>query len=206
MTSPERLPTAERQRQIAEAALRIISTQGVSRMTAVALADEVGIADGTIFRHFKDKGEIVNAAIDLFETTLEGTFPPPGGEPLDRLGSFVVQRLALLRKHPELLRLAFNDRLAEAAGEQGAARVERLVGRSVTFVHDCLAEAQSKGHVTRDAPVMLLVWMVIGVVRGASTTGTHRMPGRKALSAASPKKVWATLEHFLRNTAEEQTS
>lgn len=175
-------------------------------MTAVALAEEVGIADGTIFRHFKDKGEIVDAAIGLFETALEGTFPAPDGEPLDRLGSFVVRRLTLLRKHPELLRLAFNDRLAEAAGQEGAARVERLVGRSVTFVHDCLAEAQGKGHVTRDAPVMLLVWMVIGVVRGASTTGAHHVPGRKALAAASPKKVWTTLEHLLRSTAEKPTS
>lgn len=206
MTPPERLPTAERQRQIAEAALRILSTQGVSRMTAVALAEEVGIADGTLFRHFKDKGAIVNAAIDLFETALEGTFPPPEGEPLDRLGSFVAQRLGLLREHPELLRLAFNDRLSEAAGEQGAARVERLVERSMTFVHDCLAEAQEQGHVTRDAPVMLLAWMVIGVVRGASTRGTHRVPGRKALATASPEQVWATLEHFLRSTAEEHTS
>lgn len=205
MSPPARLPTAERQRQIAEAALRIISTDGVSRLTAVALAGEVGIADGTIFRHFKDKAEIVNAAIEMFESALEGTFPGPEGEPLDRLGAFVVKRLVLLRKQPELLRLAFNDRLAEAAGAQGAARVERLIKRSVTLVHDCLAEAQDKGQVTRDTPVMFLVWMVIGVIRGASTPVTHRVPGRKALAATSPKLIWATLDHFLRSTAEEQT-
>lgn len=175
-------------------------------MTAVALAEEVGIADGTIFRHFKNKREIVNAAIDVFETALEETFPPPGGEPLDRLGAFVVKRLTVVRRNPELLRLAFNDRLAEAAGDEGATRVERLVGRSVTFIHDCLVEAQGRGDVTRDAPVMLLVWMVIGVVRGASTTGTHRVPRGKALAAASPKKVWMDLEGFLRSTAAEQPS
>lgn len=203
MTPPERLPTAERQRQLAEAALRIISTQGVRRLTAAALAEEVGIADGTIFRHFKDKEEIVNAAIDLFEAVLEETYPPAHGEPLERLGSFLVKRLTLVRKNPEVLRLAFNDRLAEAAGDEGAARVERLVGRSVSFVHTCLDEAQSKGQITRDTPVMFLVWMVIGVVRGASTTGPTKVSGRKALSTASPKKVWTTLERFLRNTAAE---
>lgn len=204
MTPPERLPTAERQRQIAEAALRILSTQGVRRLTAAALAEEVGIADGTIFRHFKDKGEIVDAAISRFEEALEGTFPPPEGEPLERLGAFFVKRLALVRKNPDLLRLAFNDRLAEAAGDEGAARVERLIGRSVTFVHDCLAEAQREGQVTRETPVMLLVWMVIGVVRGASATGTHAVPGHEALSTTPPKKVWTILEGFLRSTAEEQ--
>ncbi len=42
----KRLPTAERRPQIAEAALRIISTMGVRRLTSAALAQEVGIADG----------------------------------------------------------------------------------------------------------------------------------------------------------------
>jgi len=175
-------------------------------MTAAALAEEVGIADGTVFRHFKDKEEIVTAAIDLFEKALKGTFPPPGGEPLDRLGSFVVKRLTVVRANPELLRLAFNDRLAEAAGEEGAARVEQLVGRSVTFIHDCLADAQSMGQVTREVRVMMLAWMVIGVVRGASSAGRHSAPGKKGLADTTPENLWTTLEHFLRSTGKEQTS
>ena len=208
MTASKRLPTAERQRQIAEAALSIISTQGVRRMTTVALAREVGITDGAIFRHFKNKEEIVEAAIDLFEAALEGTFPSPDGEPLARLGAFLVNRLTLVRKHPELLRLAFNDRLAEAAGQQGADRVAQIVGRSMAFVHECLAEAQSKGEITSKTPVMLLVWMTIGVIRGASSNHpNHRLeshiPGSKNLATAPPKEVWATLENFLRNSAKE---
>ena len=201
----ERLPTATRQGQIAEAALRIISKRGVRRLTAAALAEEVGIADGTIFRHFRNKDEIVHAAIDLFETELESTFPPAEGEPLERLGRFLVSRLELVRESPDLLRLAFNDRLAEAAGEEGAQRVERLVGRSVTFVHQCLEEAQSRGHVTREAPLLLLVWMVIGVIRGAATGGPHRVAGEPALSSAPPRQVWKALQRFLRSTAKETT-
>lgn len=184
-----------RQRQIAKAALRILSTHGARRMTAAALASEVGIADGTIFRHFANMEEIVHAAIDVFEATLEDSYPPVDGEPLERLGAFFVQRLTLVRKNPELLRLAFNDRLAEAAGEGGAARVERTVERSVAFVHDALRDAQSDGLVTRDVPTMLLVWMVIGVVRGAATA-----PG-KTMSRASPRRLWTVLERFLRSTA-----
>lgn len=198
MKRPERLPTAERRRQIAEAALRIISDRGVSRLTAMALAKEVGIADGTIFRHFKDKQEIVNTAIGLFETALESTFPPPDGEPLERLGTFLVKRLTLVRKNPELPRLALNDRLAEAAGAEGSARVKRLVGRSVTVIHDCLAEAQSRGQVSQEVPVTFLTWMVIGVIRGASTPGAHNVPGQTPLSDTSPEEVWTTLERFLR--------
>lgn len=175
-------------------------------MTAAALASEVGIADGTIFRHFANMEEIVHAAIDLFEATLEDSYPPVDDEPMERLGAFFVQRLTLVRKNPELLRLAFNDRLAEAAGESGAARVERTVERSVAFVHDSLKDAQSDGLVTRDVPTMLLVWMVIGVVRGAATARARGAAPGKALSNASPRRLWTVLERFLRSTAPRRSS
>ncbi len=203
MTATKRLPTAQRQQQIAEAALRIISTRGVHRLTAAALADHVGIADGTIFRHFSNKEEIVDAAIDLFQEAFESTFPPEDREPFERLRLFFVNRLTLVRENPDFLRLAFSDRLAEAAGEEGAERIGRLVERSVTFVHNCLAEAQERGEVTQDASPILLTWMVIGVIRGASTLESHRVPGVKAPSSTSPKQVWKSLEGFLRSTTKE---
>jgi len=198
MTAPKRLPTAYRQRQIAEAALRILASQGVHRLTSAALADQVGIADGTIFRHFRNKGEIVNAAIDLFEAALDKTYPPGDREPLERLELFFVNRLTLVRENPEFLRLAFNDRLAEAAGADGAERVGQLVERSLTFIHKCLREAQDRGEVTRDAPLILIAWMVIGAIRGASTLESSRVPGAKALARTPPRQVWEALEPFLR--------
>ena len=203
MKAPKRLPTAQRQRQIAEAALRIISTRGGHRLTAAALADQVGIADGTIFRHFGNKGEIVDAAIDLFQAALESTFPAEDGEPLDRLALFFVNRLNLVRRNPDLLRLAFNDRLAEAAGEQGARRIGRLIQRSVTFVHSCLAEAQDRGAVPRDASPILLTWMVIGVIRGAATRGPQGAAGANTLFSTRPEQVWKQLERFLCSRSKE---
>ena len=200
---PTRLPTAERQLQIADAALTIIANHGVRRLTAAALAAEVGIADGTIFRHFRNMDEIVDAAIDRFYSALAGTFPPSGGEPLELLGTFVANRLSLMRDSPELLLLAHNDRLAEAAGEQGAKRVGRVVGRSVRFVHDCLAEAQDRGQITRDTPTMILVWMVVGVVRGATTHNLHPVFGKVSLARTPPDRIWAELKKFLLKTGKE---
>jgi AcrR family transcriptional regulator len=200
MIAPQRLPTAQRRQQIAEAALRILSDQGVHRLTAAALAGQVGIADGTIFRHFSNKEEIVDAAIDLFKEAMGGTFPPEEGDPLSRLGLFFVNRLALVSKHPEILRLAFNDRLAEAAGEAGAERVSLLVKRSVAFVHECLVEAQARGEVTRDTPAEMLTWMVVGVIRGSSTGEQGRTPGKGHHPGTSPEHAGKELEKFLRSS------
>lgn len=198
MSPSTRLPTIERRRQIAEAALRIIADRGVRRLTAAALAEEVGIADGTIFRHFATMDEVALAAIERFEERLESTFPPETLPPLERLGAFFTARLALVRADPTVLRLAFNDRLAEAAGDEGAARVGRVVVRSMAFVHRCLAEARERGEIPGDASPSLLLWMVVGAIRGAAGAGVPPGVEARPLAGRSPAAVWRELERFLR--------
>ena len=113
----KRLTGETRRQQIAEAALRIIAARGHGRLTAAELAREVGIADGTLFRHFKDMREIVALAVDTLRQLLLQDFPPPAGAPpLERLEQFVLSRVRLAQARPELYALAWGGRLAEATG------------------------------------------------------------------------------------------
>ena len=78
----KRLPAPERRRQIAATALEILATDGVRGLTARAIAERVGVKDGSLFRHFASKEAIVDAAIDAFEGLMGETFPDPAGDPL----------------------------------------------------------------------------------------------------------------------------
>lgn len=160
------------------------------------IARALGITDAALFRHFRDKDAIIAAAIDRFEELLEGDIEIiDGADPLDRLGAFFVRRVEKARAHPEILALAFNDRLAEIAGPEGSARVQRMVGRSVGFVRACLEEAQRRRLVAADAPIEVLVWIVIGGLRGAATAPTTV---QKRLPAST---TWAELDKLLRRTS-----
>lgn len=195
MATP-RLPTEERRQQIADAALRVLAHKGAHRLTAVEIAAEVGIADGTLFRHFKNKDEIIDAAISSFEAYLEGDVPPPGGEPLERLESFFVRRLEKVRARPEILRLAFSDRLEEVAGDAGAQRVRQVVGRSLAFVRTCLKKAAERGEISSEIHVDVLLWVVTGALRGAAFAATGEGKGPR-----SPERVWDDVERLLRASA-----
>lgn len=166
----KRLLAAERRIQIADAALDVIATRGVRGLTATEIAKRVGVADATLFRHFESMQQIVAAAIARFEQRLLSTFPAQTDDPMVDLREFFLRRLALGRKQPMLVRLIFNDRLTEAAGDAEAESVRTIVERSVSFVRDCLLRAQQQGLVTRDVPVEVLLWMVTGVLRGAILT------------------------------------
>lgn len=187
-----------RRQEIVEAALEILNTKGVHRLTAAEIAAAVGIADGTIFRHFRNKEAIVNAAIDHYEQLLFQDFPPMHADPLERIRAFFVERLTLLQKHPAILHMASNDRLVEAAGEAGAERMRQLVFRSMAFVRLCIVEAQAKRLVAADLPPEALVWMIVGTMRGLQGAWDFGM------IACDPKSIddaWRNLEALLRRSA-----
>ena len=186
-----RMSSAARRTQIAEAALRIISEKGVHRLTVAEIGREVGLADGSIFRHFASKQEIIAAAVERFDELLFADFPPEDPDPRQRLRKFVASRIRLLREHPSILRLAFNDRLAEAGGDALALRVQASISRSQAFVRQCLIEAQAAGGFPASIPVEVLVWAVVGVLRGV---GTAYLAGA---SLMGEDEAWTAVERLL---------
>lgn len=190
-----RRPTEERRAQIVEAALRIISGKGVHRLTAQELGREVGIADGTVFRHFKDKAEIVRAAIAHLDGVLFNGFPPADREPLARLRSFFVGRLELMQRLPSVFFAAFSDRLEEAAGDDRHL-VRSIIERSQAFVRQCLVEAQEQGHISRALSPDVLATVVIGTLQ-ANAFLHHRLGGK---SPYDPHSVWQVLENLMTST------
>ena len=61
----EKLDTEIRREQIVEAALGLIATQGVRRLSMAALARRVGLVPSALYRHFGSKQEILQAAVQM---------------------------------------------------------------------------------------------------------------------------------------------
>ena len=103
----QRQSTEARREQIADATLKIIGRDGVGGFTTLAIAREVGIAEGTIFRHFNSKQEVVLAAIARLEERLLADVPTASEDPIDDLGRFFRARMRLVGRSPGLARLFF---------------------------------------------------------------------------------------------------
>lgn len=199
LMSKEKLSTEKRKEQIAETALKIIANDGLKKMTAIAIANEIGISDSTIFKHFKNKQEIVNAAIDKFESMLNSCYPKPEEfekDPLERLGNFLMKRLELVRKHPEIIKLAFNERLTEGDEKESGIRVKKMVKNSVDFIIQCLQEAREEKKIMTLLPIKVIVWMIIGVLQGASQSVDLGIKDSDS-SLNTPLKVWQEIKKFL---------
>ena len=59
----ERKPTGQRQQQIIDAARKLIIVNGSEHITIKGIAEEVGISEAAIYRHFKSKKDILEFLI-----------------------------------------------------------------------------------------------------------------------------------------------
>lgn len=186
-----RQPTEERRRQIADAALKVIAEHGLGRFTTQAIAAEVGITDGSLFRHFASKQEIVLAALDRVEGRLFEGFPPADPDPLVRLERFFRARAALVSANPVIARLAFSEELPHAAGDAGATQVRRWKERSLDFVVACVDEASEQGRIPRGLPAREIGVMVIGTLMALV------LFGELATGATTVDRTWSAVQRLL---------
>lgn len=186
-----RHPTEERRLQIADAALQVIATQGLGRFTTQAIAAEVGITDGTLFRHFPNKEAIVLAALDRVEERLFSGFPPDVADPIERLERLFLYRASLVTEHPVIARLAFSEELPHAAGPVGARQVARWRERTLGFVVGCIDEAAAQGRIDPEIPAREVGCVVMGTLLALARFRDGAEPG-------APARAWSLVERMLR--------
>ena len=188
-----RHPTEERRRQIVEAALKVIAEQGLGRFTTQAIAAEVGITDGALFRHFANKQEIVLAALDRVEERLFQGFPPEHPDPVVRLERFFRFRAALVSANPVIARLAFAEDLPHAAGGEGAVQVGRWKERTLDFVVACIEEAAEQHRVPNGLPVREVGVVIVGTLMALA------MLGELVPRTATVDRTWDAVRRLLGN-------
>ncbi|HQR72457.1 MAG TPA: TetR/AcrR family transcriptional regulator, partial [Burkholderiaceae bacterium] len=100
-------------RSIAEAALRLIDAHGLPELSMRRLGAGLGVEAMAIYHHFGNKGELLDAVLDLL---LEELQPPEGAmEPVDRLRrTFEATRDVALR-HPRAFLLVATRRFTTDA-------------------------------------------------------------------------------------------
>ena len=93
-----------RQVQIIEAALNIVSKKGIQFLTTKSLAEEIGMSEGGIYRHFKGKEEILDGIIEyviygvlnFFDSVINSEKTS-----IEKLKEIFLERCTRIGTHPE---------------------------------------------------------------------------------------------------------
>lgn len=105
----------ERRREIAETALELAASKGIGTVTTQAIADAMGVSQGTVFRHYLNRDEIFHEAVAVIKARVFGRlgtiFADNSTSGAERLEALVRAHLAAIQDNRGVPALLFSDRL-----------------------------------------------------------------------------------------------
>lgn len=164
--APGRPRDARVSQAILEAAMRQLADLGYARMSMESVASEAGVARATVYRRYRDKADLVTAAI----AASPGPLPVPSqGDPLEDLVAFLDEfDLRFAESCLEVIGCLIGSRETPHAMALHRARV---VEPRTGYVRALLARAQELGRLAPGADVEVALQLLAGAVFARRVAG-----------------------------------
>jgi len=163
-------PHAQRKSEIIHYALELASEVGVKKVTTQAIADRVGIAQATVFRHFKSRDAIFSAAIEWLAqqmfAVLSACFQEKSLPADQRLNMLIEQQLGFISRNKGLPRLLFSDRLHIESPVLKAA-VQSIMTRYTLQLSELVDDGRTEGVFRQDIDSAEVARMVAALIQGS---------------------------------------
>ncbi len=160
-----RKSSAQRKKEIIETALEIIFEQGISSFTMRKLAQQIGISEAAIYKHFSSKKEIVNLLVDTFlgdnrfYSNLEKY-----KDPCKTLYEIMKQQFAYLEANPRITAIIFQDEIFREYPELNKKFVDRQKQRE-ELLAKFLSKEQKAGNISQEVDPQKLALIYMGSIQ-----------------------------------------
>ncbi len=164
--SDEKLDSGVRRQQIAEAALDLVAARGISRLSLAAVARRVGLVPSGIYRHFKNKDEILLAVLDRIEARMSANVEAASEEtpdPVDRLRSLLMRHVRFIREGRAIPRIIFSDDFHSGHPERKT-RVEKIFKNYLERIGGFVRQGQDEGRIRGELDPGTIAMMFLGIV------------------------------------------
>ncbi|MEE4297320.1 MAG: TetR/AcrR family transcriptional regulator, partial [Wenzhouxiangella sp.] len=158
----------QRREEIVQAVIKLAAESNSGQISAQAIADRVGIAQPTVFRHFKNRDGILEAVAQWIARNLLGTVKSvaTGTGPADgRLRLLLARQLSFVASHPGLPRLLFSERLHEENARLKQA-VRTIMDDYTTILSGLLREGIVDGTFRSDLEVEQTARLILAMIQG----------------------------------------
>lgn len=158
----------QRREEIITATLDLLAERGVREASTQAIADRVGIAQATVFRHFHSRDEIFAGALEWIGRALFQAIQGPldgSGSPAERLRTVIRLHLRFIGGRKGLPRLLLSDRL-HLENPRLKDMVLAIMARYTTAVSRLIREGIDHGEFRRDLDPDRTAGMLIAMIQG----------------------------------------
>ena len=160
-----------RRQEIVNAARKIISSRGIENLTVRKIADELRVTDGSLYRHFKSKKEIISILIDDIEKTLLITIEEAAKEsakPLRKLSDIFISHLSYAEQRKGITFIVINETL-NLKDKSLRRKMFGVINKYLKRIKAILAEGVDSGIFRKDLDITTASIAFFGMVQSIVT-------------------------------------
>ena len=155
-----------RQQEIVETVIVLAQERGVEAITTQAIAEQMGLSQGALFRHFPNKEAIWAAVLGWLQERLTEVFQAtPGASPLAEVARIFDAYMVLFATYPSLPRLFFSDTFHHPYPRLHE-RLQTTVRRCEERLAQLLGEAAARGEVAAALPAAAAAKLLLVTIQG----------------------------------------
>jgi len=189
---------SKRQKEIVEAALKLISEGGIQALTMKNLANVLGITEPALYRHFENKHDILLNVLLYFKEETESIFSDvmkSDLSPIEKIKQIFVKHFEKFTSNPAIAIILFSEGIFQL-DERLLHNVKALMNFSAEKLTEMIREGQRTKTVREDIPAEELTLILMGTLR--LQVLKWRLKFFSFDLNEEGKKIWNSLERIIR--------
>lgn len=157
----------DRQQEIIDTSLEIISTIGIQGLTIKNISKRIGISEPAIYRHYDNKISILLAILDYFRSSGEQIFRKQVNSedsPLRKIECVFEGHFNAFERNPSLVSVIFSEEIFRNEPILQN-KIAEIMDRNSNVIKSLVAEGQAKGEIKPEIESKYLTIMIIGSLR-----------------------------------------
>lgn len=202
----ERLHTEARREQIIEVAFRLLGDEGIKGLSLARLARRVGIVPSAIYRHFRNKEELVDAILELFEKKVLANVQAArteGKDPLEQLRRLLMRHVELIRENQAVPRIIFSEEVHHRSLGRKS-KVLGIIRRFLKEVEEIVSEGQRRGVIRRELDPSSVALVFLGLFQPAAVIW-HLSQGQFDVTRHA-RKAWEMFRESVRDNKDRNVN
>jgi len=167
--STEKIETEIRQEQLAQAALSLMTVNGLKGLSVARVARRVGLVPSAVYRHFTSKDKLLSSVLNLIGERLQSNVAVAsgGGDTLEALRVLLMGHVRMIRENRGILQVVFSEDVHNGHPERKA-KVHALVKGYLGKLAEMVARGQANGDIRPDVDPATVSLMLLGLIQPAA--------------------------------------
>ena len=188
-----------RQIEIIDASKDLIGEKGVQTLTIKSLANKMSFSEPALYRHFKDKTEIIKALLVFHKDIIQSGVLNILNSKKDALKKFeeiLKFKFAHIEKNPALVMVIFSETSFQYNSVLSKV-VRKILEQRTKKIITLIEIGQQEGIIRQDIDAVQLATIVLGCIR--TTILSWKLAGFKTDLKSDGEKIWETLKILLKD-------